>query len=109
MLRLKKNNDFLLTEEKDAFEDEKQEGQAMLEFCFSMIIVFLLIYGTMMTLRWTGMDLAQRRIAHDNVLLTPIIESYLNRESSPMRQVETSFYGNPFPMNTIWMGAGNGL
>jgi len=43
-------------------------GQALMEFSFCMIVVLLMIYGTIMVFRWTGLDLAERRAAHDRSL-----------------------------------------
>ena len=60
-----------------------QYGQSIIEFCFAMVVVILLIYGLVMVIRWVGMDLADRRIAHDRVLISG---------GTPEEQVRENFY-----------------
>ena len=46
----------------------KTRAQSTIEFTFTMIIVLLLVYGLVRVFRWTALDLADRRIAHETVL-----------------------------------------
>jgi len=94
------------------------EGQVMLEFIFSMIIILLMIFGTMMVFRWTGLDLAERRIAHDSLLTSPTIGSYgdcivfdtvfpfpciqwSTAADGPLKQIDPFFY-RPIKMNAVF-------
>ena len=52
------------------------DAQVILEFTFCMIIIFLLIYGTVMVFRWTGVDLVERRKAHDSLLVADIAQNW---------------------------------
>ncbi|MCA9401292.1 MAG: hypothetical protein KC713_06670, partial [Candidatus Omnitrophica bacterium] len=52
------------------------KGQAIIEFTFSMVIVFLMIYGVMKVFQWTGLDLANRRIAHESLLVGDVLQDY---------------------------------
>ena len=81
-----------------------------LEFAFCMIVVFLMIYGIVMILRWTGMDLAERRRAHDVRLTVPIIQEYTSPGASdgPLYQVDPYFY-SPMKMNAVWKGQTGGF
>ena len=54
----------------------KRKAQVMLEFAFCMIILFLMMYGIIMVFRWVGLDLGQRRKAHEAVLEAPIDLAY---------------------------------
>ena len=88
--------------------DKLFKGQATLEFAFCMIVVFLMIYGITMILRWTGMDLAERRRAHDTRLIAPVAQDYVNPSDGPLYQVDPYFY-NPIKMNAIWRGDTGGF
>ena len=78
-------------------------GQAIMEFTFCMIVVLLMIYGTAMIFRWTGMDLAERRIAHENSLYSDAMENFDSPEQGPLNQLE-SFSYVPIEMNAVWEG-----
>ena len=98
---------------------KRSDGQTILEFAFCMIIVLLLIYAAIMIFRWSGLDLAFRRSAHDHVLTDPIVEdwgscllydvngiiclklSYFY--DGPVRQIDDFFF-KPLHMNAIWDG-----
>ena len=88
--------------------DKLFQGQAALEFSFCMIVVFLMIYGIVMILRWTGLDLAERRRAHDTRLIAPIDQDYVNASDGPLYQVDPYFY-SPIKMNAIWRGDTGGF
>ena len=87
-------------------------GQVILEFTFCMAIVLLMIFATMMIFRWAGLDLAERRRAHDNSLMTfypdgdPARRSLI-RSYGPYQQLDPYFY-DPQKMNAVWDGTGGG-
>lgn len=103
-------------------------GQVMVEFTFCMIIIFLMIYAIMMVLRWTGVDLAERRIAHEQQLRTGITQDYgactsydtcavtcpdgfgglgtccltsSDFSEGPLKQIDPYFY-TPTKINAVW-------
>ena len=43
------------------------KAQSTIEFTFAMIAIMFLIYGMVMTFRWAGMDLANRRYLQDTI------------------------------------------
>jgi hypothetical protein len=112
-----------MNERRETREEEK--GQAVIEFTFCMIIIFLMIYAIMMVLRWTGKDLAERRIAHEETLRTEIHQDYGGCVSygaevcdgdgicstpclaestfadGPIKQIAPYFY-TPIKMNAVW-------
>lgn len=89
-------------------------GQVMMEFTFSMIIVLLMIWAATQIFRWAGLDLVERRKAHDDVLtdltlLSQCIASCdtgsgpscgLNCQENPPH-LEPNFY-QPIKLNAIW-------
>ena len=79
------------------------KGQVIVEFTFCMIILFLLIYGTMMVFRWTGVDLVERRKASDALLVTPVVEDWGVFADGPIKQIDPYFY-TPIKMNAVWTG-----
>ena len=79
------------------------KGQVILEFTFCMIIIMLMMYGVAKVFFWTGEDFSERSIAHDAVLVTGIVESYLDISSGPLRQVDPYFY-TPIKMDAVWNG-----
>lgn len=90
-----------------------------MEFTFCMIVALLMIYGMAMVFRWTGMDLAGRRIVYENSLFADVDPSYgicirfdlltgdclewssEGKEEGPLKQLESSFY-TPAKMNAVW-------
>ncbi len=52
------------------------KGQVLLEFTFCMIIVFLMIFGVTKAFIWGGIQLADRAVDHDKLLVTRIAEGY---------------------------------
>jgi len=76
-------------------------AQVIIEFTFSMIIIFLMIYGLMMIFRWTGMDLAFRRISHEDVLTNTIERAYTDPGDGPLKQLSPYFH-TPTKMNAVW-------
>lgn len=51
-------------------------GQSIMEFSFCMVVVLLMLYGTVMVFRWTGIDLAERRLAYERSLAADAFEDY---------------------------------
>ena len=101
-----------------------KRGQAMIEFTFCMIVIFLMIYAIMMVLRWVGVDLAERRLAHEEQLRVGVEEDYgscslydtcawtcpgggccltysSNFSDGPLRQIDPYFY-TPTKINAVW-------
>lgn len=71
-------------------------GQALIEFAFCMIVILLMIYGTIMVFRWTGLDLAERRAAHDRSLTVLANENYRDCVTFDTREVGCVQTDNPF-------------
>ena len=46
-------------------------GQSSIEFAFAMIIILLIAYGMVRVFRWVGIDMMERRIAHEDALINP--------------------------------------
>lgn len=69
-------------------------AQITLEFIFSMMVVLVMIYSLIMVLRWSGVDLAERRLAHDQYLTVDVNQNYGNKNinDGPLKQLEPSFY-----------------
>ena len=76
----------------------------MIEFAFCMIILILLIYATVMIFRWSGLDLAFRRSAHDHVLTNTINPNWGTFTDGPAKQIDPFFYKS-IPMNSVWGGS----
>lgn len=80
-------------------------GQVMLEFTFAMIIIMLMMYSMMMIFRWSGLDMAERRMSHDNAILQDVPKplSYSMTQvysNSPQKQLDSYFY-KPIKMNAV--------
>lgn len=75
-------------------------GQAVIEFTFCMIIIFLMIYAIIMVLRWTGRDLADRRAAHEGLLRTSAATE-VNGPYGPSMQINPYFY-TPVGIKAVW-------
>lgn len=69
-------------------------GQAIMEFTFSMIILFMLIYAIVAIFQWTGVGLTERRMAHDNSLTVFVNEVYnaATFNQGPVGQLDPFFY-----------------
>ncbi len=83
-----------------------KKAQVIMEFSLCMFIIFLMIFALVKILRWTGIDLVERRRAHDKVLHQPIKEdySYSAPWQGPLKQIDPYFYGS-YSMNAVWKGA----
>ena len=49
----------------------RNRGQSTIEFVFAMIACVFLMFGMIQVFRWAGLDMAQRRWAHDAVIADP--------------------------------------
>lgn len=86
--------------------DERRwtKAQVLIEFSFCMVVIFLMIYAAMMIFRWTGSDLAARRVAHDDLLTTNVEQRYGGTiANGPLKQIDPYFY-RPGKMNAVWDG-----
>lgn len=79
-------------------QSQKKYGQVILEFTFCMIVLFFMVYGVIMVFRWTGVDLAERRRAHNQMLLSPINKDWIDLQDGPMNQIKPYFF-DVEPMN----------
>ena len=67
-------------------------AQSTVEFIFAMIAVMFLVYGTVQVFRWAGMDMAQRRWAHEAM--------FMNAQLNTEQQLAPDFY-RPARMNVF--------
>lgn len=95
------------------------KGQVVMEFTFCMIVLLLMIYGLLQIFQWTGLDLADRRKAHDALLTTDITPDYGEclvpgmfgvgcmvwnpsaAADGPLKQIDPYFYQGR-SMNAVW-------
>ena len=84
----------------NAFDDF---GQAIMEFTFSMIIVFMLAYAIVTVFQWTGVGLVERNMANENSLIVSVDEGYTpqNFNKGPVGQLDPFFY-KPRKMRAVW-------
>ena len=73
----------------------KKRAQATIEFTFAMIIILFLIYGMIKVFRWVGIDMADRRIEHDQVLKNPL--------ATPAQQITPNF-SRPKKIGAVYRG-----
>ena len=77
-------------------------GQAMIESTFSIIVIVLLILSMIRVFFWVGSDLARRRAAHEQTLITPIVNPNAGNIDEVYRQIRPMFYeGSPMDATTI--------
>ena len=98
-VRNRKLDDSSLFKEKNLLRFGKknfkiQQAQVAIEFIFSMIILFIMVYSLLRIYCWTGEDLVQRQLAHETTILGKT--SY---DDFP----DPYFYTST-PMNAIWRG-----
>jgi hypothetical protein len=74
-----------------------QCGQATIEFTFAMIVTLMLVFALLMVFRWVGLDLAERRAAHERLLTRDTsdmrTEQQLNPNFYKPRKIDASFRG----------------
>ena len=78
------------------------KSQAIIEFTFCMIIVFLMIYAVIKIFRWTGLNLAERRRNHEEALVNSI-DRNSGGPDGPLKQI-SPYFSRPTKMNTVWDG-----
>ena len=68
-----------------------------------MVIILLLIYASVQIFRWSGVSLAERRIAHENLLIAPIDPNFTQATmgTGPLRQIDPYFY-KPKKVKAVW-------
>ena len=81
----------------------QNEGQVFIEFTFCFVVILLMLFSIIMVLRWAGVDLAQRRRAHDETIVRGSVPDGRTDARVPMRQMDPYFY-NPVKMNAVWRG-----
>ena len=69
------------------------KAQSTIEFTFVLIVIFLMAFGLIRVFRWAGMDLAERRWAHDHTLA--------NEQLTTEEQLNPDFY-RPKRMNSVY-------
>jgi hypothetical protein len=74
-------------------KNRKIPAQVTLEFVLCMMIVLLMFYALIQVLHWAGMDLVERRKAHDSILS--------NRQLGERGQLRSDFY-RMSRMNAVW-------
>jgi len=107
MLKLLKDN----KQKKD-----NPKGQITMEFMFCMVVILIMFWSSIRVLRWTGLDLAERRIGHDKILMQPtylsfgcLMHDYLTGNWSldvdyrdgPIKQLAPAFH-QPTSLNAWW-------
>lgn len=70
-----------------------QRGQSIIEFTFAMILTALLLFGVVRIFQWSGLILAEHRMADEKVIL--------NKEILPHQQLEEEYF-KPRKMNAIF-------
>lgn len=81
---------------------KKKVGQVMIEFTFSMIIAFLMIYSLTKIFEWSGREFTDKRLQHDQVLRSTNNRSYTSIADSEQIQQISPFYSSGADMNAIW-------
>ena len=72
----------------------RTKAQSTIEFTFVMIAILLLAYGLIRVFRWAGMDLAERRWTHEQVLVNG---------ATAQEQLAPDFY-RPKRLNSVFKG-----
>ncbi len=74
----------------------QKKAQSTIEFTFTLIVILLITYGMVKIFRWSGMDLAERRWAHDQALVDPklTIEQQLSPDFYRSKNVQSVYKGN---------------
>lgn len=70
----------------------KIQGQTMIEFTFCIIVTILFMHALYVIFKWSSVDFAHRRIAHDETLLVEIDENWSSPAGSPLRQLDENFF-----------------
>lgn len=72
-----------------------QHGQATIEFTFAMTLTLIMTLALYMVFRWVGLDLANRRFTHENLLTNDSLrpEQQLNPDFYRPRKIDAAFRG----------------
>lgn len=76
---------------------DNTKAQSTIEFTFAMVVIIFLIYGMVQVFRWTGMDLANRRVAQDRSLTNVAV-------SDPSSQLNP-YFADALPMAAVYHGS----
>lgn len=70
-------------------------GQATIEFTFAMTLTLIMTLALYMVFRWVGLDLANRRFTHENLLTNDALrpEQQLNPDFYRPRKIDAAFRG----------------
>lgn len=82
---------------------KNKKAQVIIEFTFSMIVVMLMLFALFKIFLWTGNDLAERRVSHEDNLNQPVTESYSDAADGPLKQIDP-FFHIPEDMDAVWTG-----
>ncbi len=78
------------------------EGQVLLEFTFSIFVIFLFVYAFIKVFQWTGIGLAERGQVHQKFLSrNDVVENWGNNTDGPLRQIDPYFY-KPRKIRAVW-------
>lgn len=72
-----------------------KHGQATIEFTFAMTLTLIMTLALYMVFRWVGLDLANRRFTHENLLTNDSLrpEQQLNPDFYRPRKIDAAFRG----------------
>lgn len=70
-----------------------RKAQVSIEFTFSVIMALIMLYSVVMILRWAGLDLAERRLSHDQLLI--------KQNVGPLQQIDPYFH-DPIELNATF-------
>ena len=74
-----------------------------MEFTFCVVIAIMFILAFILAFRWSSLDFANRRIAHDESLVAPINEDWSDPEvDGPLKQLDTEFFNSENKLELIW-------
>lgn len=75
------------------YSRRKDRGQATIEFTFAMTLTLILMFALAMVFRWVGLDLADRRFAHEKLLTNTALrpEQQLNPDFYRPRKIDAAF------------------
>ena len=70
---------------------QKNYGQAIIEFCFCMVIFVLMIYSSVMFFRWLGRDMAMRAQTYNHMLSSDVADAM--KEADSFVPLESGVFG----------------
>lgn len=84
-------NSFIFFELSRWIPIQKNRGQAIIEFCFCMVIFVLMIYSSIMFFRWLGRDMAMRAQTYDSMLSADVSDAM--RQADAFVNLESGVFG----------------